>query len=135
MKTKMHDVGGETVNYGLDAGKKQTIMPNFTIIGSDLPEIKDLKVGDEIDLKICVKVAYIGQGEPYNDSKENEKKPMRAKFEITKIGMDAEDDGEEDDVAGMPNKSAGMMPGETFGQGYARKRAKGAGDKSGMMRT
>ena len=133
-KSQMHEVSGEVVNYGLDAGKKQTIMPNFTITGGDLPEIKDLKVGDEVDLKICVKVAYIGQGEPYNDSKENEKKPMRAKLEITKIGMDAEDDGEEDDVPGMPGKTAGMMKGESFGGAYARKRSKGAAEKD-MMKT
>lgn len=97
-----------------------TSLPSFTLSENDLPELKDAKVGDELELCVKVKIAHIQQGSQWESADKNAAKPMEAKVEVHEVENCAMDE-------------AGMKPGETFGQAFARKVSKGHKDKEDKM--
>lgn len=121
-------------SMGFVGGEKTNILPSFTINEKDLPEIKDWKVGSEYELSIKVKMSSFQKGDMYSTAKENVAKPATAKFEITEVEVDSTEDSAEGEVPGVPQQSAGMMKGETYGKAFARKMGKGQADKE-MMKT
>jgi hypothetical protein len=127
----MRELKGEKQKvYPLEEGTKTVRdLPSFQITEDDLPEMKDWEVGDEYEIKIKVKMTFLAKGKEWQASQENEKEPMRAKFDI--VALETKESKQEENEAkdmgsAMPHFGAGMKQGETFKDAYARKRSAGA---------
>src|SRR3990167_9792294 len=112
----MRNLKGEKQNtYPMEAGGKVVHdLPSFSIVETDLPEMKSWEVDEEYEVKVKIKMTSFAKGKEWQSSEENAKEPMRASFDITGIEVETEND----DGMAKPHYSAGMKKGETYQAAY-----------------
>lgn len=90
----MKKVQGKEIKGMGPNGKTTNILPTFTMSETDLPAMKDWKVGEKYTLCIEVEMTKAMKGEEYPMYGQEPDKKVNGTFKIVSVGVDEEDQGD-----------------------------------------